>query len=244
MEGIFGPACLQLYDIATVQPPQAIPNGSPQIMGATAYTINGLEKRIICTASSNVTITLNDPILTEFYQTTFMYIGQQIEIVNYSSTATVTINSISGNVRTLGNSNLVLKGQYARAVLTYLTSSEWLLNTFPPEQPRIQTLTDAIAVQPNTDISDQCELLTTSAIGTTRGISAPAGTAEDGQKLLIRIKQDSVGSRLVSWNTIYHFSTTIPTPTLSTAANKTDYIGFVYNSNTTSWDCIAVSLGY
>ncbi len=61
---------------------------------------------------------------------------------------------------------------------------------------------------------------------------------------MFRIKQDATGSRTITWNAIYRFSTDIPTPTLSTSANKTDYIGFQYNTADTTWDCLAVARGY
>jgi hypothetical protein len=69
-------------------------------------------------------------------------------------------------------------------------------------------------------------------------IAAPAGTPSDGQKLVIRIK-DAGTAVNVSWNTIYRVvGTSLPT---ATVANKTAYIGFIYNTADTDWDAVAVT---
>lgn len=66
-------------------------------------------------------------------------------------------------------------------------------------------------------------------------IEVPNGTPYNGQKLIIRIK-DNGTSRNVSWNAIYRsVGTTLPTTTIP---NKTAYIGFVYNTQDVDWDAI------
>ena len=74
------------------------------------------------------------------------------------------------------------------------------------------------------------------AVGLT--VNAPTGTPVDGQKLMIRIK-DNASSQTISWDAIYRvIGTTLPT---ATTASKTTYVGCIYNSADTKWDVIAVT---
>lgn len=65
-----------------------------------------------------------------------------------------------------------------------------------------------------------------------------ASSGQEGQKFMIRIK-DNGTSRTLTWNAIYRpIGVTLPT---ATTANKTMYIGCMYNSADETWDVIAVS---
>ena len=69
-------------------------------------------------------------------------------------------------------------------------------------------------------------------------INAPTGTPYDGQKLIIRLEDDGTG-RAITWNAIYEdCGGTLPATTI---ASKKVYIGLIYNSADTKWDCVAVS---
>jgi hypothetical protein len=65
-----------------------------------------------------------------------------------------------------------------------------------------------------------------------------------GQKIIFRVKQDGTGSRLVSWDTKYRFSSDLPAPVASTTPGKIDYFGFVYNLIDDKWDYIAEVKGF
>lgn len=105
------------------------------------------------------------------------------------------------------------------------------------------TLTDAATVAIDAALGNHFRLLTTSAVGATRALGAPTNPS-DGQKILIEIVQDATGSRLTTYNAVFNFGTDVVSPTLSTAANKRDYLGFVYNLGATKWDALGVSRGY
>jgi hypothetical protein len=80
----------------------------------------------------------------------------------------------------------------------------------------------------------------------TTALGAPANPT-DGQMIILAIKQDTTGSRTVTWATGaggYTFGTDVPQPTLTATGSKTDYIGFIYNSTANSWHCLAVARGY
>jgi len=105
---------------------------------------------------------------------------------------------------------------------------------------RVVALTDAATIATNSDNGD----VFTVTLGGSRTMSSPTGTPTDGQQIMYRLTQDATGSRTITWGAAFRFSTDIPSPTLTTVANKTDYIGFQYNSASTTWDCLAIARGY
>jgi hypothetical protein len=68
--------------------------------------------------------------------------------------------------------------------------------------------------------------------------------AVNGQKILFAIRQDGTGSRVMTLDTNYRLGTDITAVVLSTAINKTDYLGVRYNGTDSKWDVIAFVKGY
>lgn len=66
----------------------------------------------------------------------------------------------------------------------------------------------------------------------------PSGTPVNGQKLIVRIK-DNGTARALTYDTQFRASTDLVLPT-TTVLNKTLYMGFIYNSADTKWDLLAV----
>lgn len=66
----------------------------------------------------------------------------------------------------------------------------------------------------------------------------------DGQRVLWRIKQDSVGGRIITFGSKFRFGTTVPFTPLSTTANTTDYIEACYNKDSDTWDVIRFVKGF
>lgn len=101
--------------------------------------------------------------------------------------------------------------------------------------PRVSTTTSTATLSPDISAYDQYNLTAQAA---TLTVAAPVGTPVDGDKLLFRIL-DNGTSRTISWNATYTvIGATLPT---ATTANKTTYVGCVYNANNTRWDVIAVT---
>ena len=85
--------------------------------------------------------------------------------------------------------------------------------------------------------SDTTEFAVLTAQAAALTIAAPTGTPVEGQKLIIRVKDDG-SARGITFNAIFRaIGITLPT---TTVASKTTYLGFVYNSTDTKWDAIAV----
>lgn len=91
------------------------------------------------------------------------------------------------------------------------------------------TLTINVA---NTEFAERTGLTATTTIETT-------GTAINGQKLIIRLK-DNGTSRSLTWNAIFvQGGPSLPT---TTTAGKWMHLGFIYNSTTSKWMLVASSV--
>lgn len=66
----------------------------------------------------------------------------------------------------------------------------------------------------------------------------------DGQRVIWELIQDATGSRTITLDSAFGLGTDIATVTLSTTANKRDFLGAVYNSSATKWFVIAFVRGY
>ena len=100
---------------------------------------------------------------------------------------------------------------------------------------RIGTVASSATPTPAGDTNDQYNV-TALAVNATFG--APTGTPTNGQKLIIRIK-DNATTRTLAYNAIYRaLGVTLPT---ATTASKTIYLGCIYNSADSKWDVIAVA---
>lgn len=73
-------------------------------------------------------------------------------------------------------------------------------------------------------------------------INADSGTPTDGQRAIFRLK-DNGTPRALTWttgstNSFQTIGVTLPT---TTVANKTTYVGVIYNSSASRWDAVAVT---
>jgi len=104
--------------------------------------------------------------------------------------------------------------------------------------PRSVDIASAATITPTGDTADQYEV-TALAAGAT--IAAPSGTPTDGQKLVLRIK-DNGTARALTWTTTsgaYRaVGVTLPT---TTVISKVLYVGCVYNAQDSFWDVLAVA---
>lgn len=116
--------------------------------------------------------------------------------------------------------------------------------TFPAyTAPKVVSLTDASTVAINAALGNDLRLTMTSGVGSTRALGAPSNPV-DGQRIDIMVTQDSSGSRLLTYNAAFEFSTGLPSPTLSTGANLTDILGFIYNAAKSKWFFVAFLNGF
>jgi hypothetical protein len=109
----------------------------------------------------------------------------------------------------------------------------------PPQ--RVVVLTDATSVTFNADTTDLATQANTQGTGTLT-VNAPTGTATNGQKLIFRLRSTNV--QTFSWNAAFTGSTDVALPTVSTGSSKYDYMGFMYNSTSTTWQLVAKNFGF
>jgi hypothetical protein len=88
---------------------------------------------------------------------------------------------------------------------------------------------------PDVSTTDQYNLTSLAAAA---AFGIPIGSPLDGQKLIIRIK-DNATARALTWNAIYR-AVGISLPS-TTVVSKTTYVGLIYNSADTKWDAVATA---
>lgn len=100
---------------------------------------------------------------------------------------------------------------------------------------RTNTIASSATPSPNAGTTDE---FTVTALAATATFAAPGGTPINGQGLIIRIK-DNGTARTLAWNGIYRASSDLALPT-TTIVNKTLYLGFKFNSTSSTWDLLAL----
>lgn len=100
---------------------------------------------------------------------------------------------------------------------------------------RTVTIASSATPTPNVDITD---IYTITALAEAATFGAPTGTPVNGQKLIIRVK-DNASARALSWNVIYREGADVALPA-TTVLSKTLYCGFIYNSTDSKWDLLAL----
>lgn len=106
--------------------------------------------------------------------------------------------------------------------------------------PRVASITSSSTPTPNVDTTDIYEV---TALAATATFGAPTGTPVNGQKLLIRIK-DNGTARALNWNAVYVNSGVASLPA-TTVIGKTHMIGLIYDSTAAIYVCLASdTVGY
>jgi hypothetical protein len=104
--------------------------------------------------------------------------------------------------------------------------------------PRIGTVGSGTTITPTAETADQFNV---TALAQAATIGNPSGTPVDGQKLIIRLKDNGTG-RALTWTTSAggYRVMGIGLPA-TTTANKVIYVGCVYNVQDNFWDVVAVA---
>lgn len=153
-------------------------------------------------------------------------------VVNFAN-SNVVITHSSG-ILTMGTGELRIStpGTNTASVPT-LGATQTFTNKYIT--PQLQSVADAGGTFTPVAITNDMCIATALSQATT--IAAPTGSPVQGEKLIIRLK-DNGTARALTWNAIFRaVGVTLPT---TTVLSKTHYIGCIYNSTDTKWDAIAV----
>ena len=162
---------------------------------------------------------------------------QHVYFIKNASGESVVLTQGSGGNVTIANGKSAIvyaDGAGAGAEVVDLT------NTF-----LFQPLTRAVAASgtsgtltPNSDTTD---IFNAFALDGTTTLDVPSGTPIDGQRLILRLRDDGT-ARALTWTTTsggYRvIGTTLPS---TTTISKLLYVGCVYNSTDSFWDVVAVT---
>jgi hypothetical protein len=179
--------------------------------------------------------TLVTPILGSATATTV----NKVTITTPAASAVLTIAdgvtlSVPSNATVSGTTSGTNTGDQTLASLGAVGVTDVQTVTNKRITPRVGTVVDSATPTPAGDSQD---MFTVTALAQAATFGAPTGTPTDGQKLIIRIK-DNGTARALSWNAIYRvIGVTLP---ITTVISKTAYIGLIYNNADSKWDCVAV----
>ena len=99
---------------------------------------------------------------------------------------------------------------------------------------RVQSVTSSATVTPTA--TNDVVVITAQAAALI--LANPTGSPTQGQAMVIRIK-DNGTARAITYGSQYRaIGITLPT---TTTISKTTYIGMIYNSTDTKWDCIGTA---
>lgn len=156
--------------------------------------------------------------------------------ITAASNVTITPSGVT-NVATSGN---IAGGPITTTGTLSLTSNVVTINetqtlTNKRVTPRVANVTTTATITPPADTVDQYEVL---ALASTATVAAPSGTPTDGQKLILRIKDNGTPQTL-SWTTTSggYRAIAVVLPT-TTVASSVLYAGCIYNSQDTYWDVV------
>lgn len=131
-----------------------------------------------------------------------------------------------------GNGDKLLLTNPTTSTITFSRGNTWY------GVPEVNSLTDAATISVIAALGTEFRV----TLAGNRTMGNPTAPF-DGHKIRFRIKQDTTGSRTLAWGTAYRFSSTFPSPTLSTSASSVDIIEFIYNSVDLKWDCVGFTKG-
>ncbi|MBA7476359.1 hypothetical protein ES707_11744 [subsurface metagenome] len=137
---------------------------------------------------------------------------------------------IAAEATSVSNANITDEREYAGVPNgVYLTLVQTLTNKRITK--RVVSIASSPTPTPNGDITDIYKI---TALAEAATFGAPTGTPTDNQTLVIKIK-DNGTIRALSWNAIYvGIGVDLPDTTI---AGKLTMVGFMYNSDTSKWEC-------
>jgi len=189
--------------------------------GTTTLTVDSTYFQYF-TGTTTQTVTL--PVVTTLVN------GFQFQIVN-QSTGIVTVQTSGANtIMAMGNNTVLTVTCVNTAGGTGTASWTWTYNA-----QRTVTVASTATLTPDITTGD---VFTITAQAAALSVANPTGTPVNGQRMIIRIK-DNGTLRGITWSGAqYRASSDLSLPT-TTIASRTQYLGFMWNSTDSRWDLLA-----
>jgi len=224
------------------------------VAGAAAITVNSSSDalRITQTGAGNALLVEDDtnPDSTPFVVTSAgnVGVGMASPAVKFAVSSTDAVllpvgtdgqrpSGVAGYLR-YNSTSTSFEGHNNTTWVSFVDAAATQTLTNKRVNPRIGTVASAATITPTADTADQYNVTALAASAT---IAAPSGTPVDGQRLILRIK-DNGSPRSLTWTTssgAYRaVGITLPT---TTSAGKVTYVGCVYNAQDTFWDVVALT---
>jgi hypothetical protein len=207
----------------------ATPNTNPIVLDAAGrvaeevWLTDDVQYRLVLQTALSVQIWLKDNI-SGFLSST----GRPIIVPSEATPSQTAAGSL-----VWGTTSQILTSGNGSGRVTFVDTATAQTLTNKRVTPRVNTVASGATITPTADLSD---VYTVTALAAAATIAAPSGTPTNGQRLLLRIK-DNGTARALTWNAIYRvIGVTLPT---TTVANKTIYVGCIYNSADSVWDVVA-----
>lgn len=164
--------------------------------------------------------------------------AQASAIQSQINAVSVLVSTLDVRVAAVSASVSVINARLPSGTVVGTTDTQTL--TDKRINPRVVTTagTGGGSITPTSDTADQFVI---TALTSSATFLAPSGTPVDGQKLIIRIKDNGVSRALVWTSTTAGYRAVGATIPVSTSASKTTYVGCIYNGADLFWDVVAVA---
>lgn len=212
--------------------------GNETITGSKTFSspINTTGQNLLLTTASGQSIQARKNSVTAGDEANF---GLRVSTAA-SSVDSAQLAFVRTNTPNSGDGDMVLRINIAGTLTeVFRISSTQNITSIANFNKRVMTVAYSSTITPNITTTDMVIVTLAGSVI----VAAPFGNPVAGQVLMIRLKQDSVGSHTATWNAVYRFPGGA-IPTLSTTAAKTDYIEFQYNSVDSTWDNIRFVGGF
>lgn len=161
-------------------------------------------------------------------------VGRLVMTATDAAAARTAIGAGTSSLALGSTSTTAAAGNHTHAGYATLTGAETLTNK--RIQPRVGTVASSATPAISTDTVDVFTI-TALAAAITSMSSGLTGTPVEGQRIVLRIK-DNGTARAIAWGASWRaVGVTLPT---TTVANKTTYVGAAYNAADSVWDVLAV----
>lgn len=220
--------------IALTLLPSASASGSASNAGLTSVATTGsaTPTTLVSTSTQNQVFT-GATTQTVRLPTTSVTAGSAWTVFN-QSTGLVTVQPSSG-AETVAVLNRGLSATFTALTAGPTTAANWAV-VYNGRVPRVGSITTSATPTINCDLYDQFNItaLSTDIVGFT-----VTGTPVDGQKLLVRIKDNgSAPAKAVAWgSSTFSFSGTAALLS-TTVVSRTHLSGFIYDAAAARWVCV------